>query len=270
LRRTGGELEDQKILFLGAGEAGIGIGELMVAAMEHRGLTKAEARRRCWFVDSQGLVVQSRTKLAEHKLPFAHEHPACPDLATAVETLKPNILIGVSGMPGSFTQPIVEAMARHNKRPVVFALSNPTSKAECTAEQAYTWSKGRAIYASGSPFPAVTLNGKTFVPGQGNNAYIFPGVGLGVIACEAKHVTESMFFQAARALADQVLESDLEQGRVYPSLQRIQEVSAKIAASVVEEAYNLKLAQKRRPKDILKFVQAQMYRPEYTSYLETD
>ena len=267
LRLTGGELGKQKTLFLGAGEAGIGIGELMVAAMEDRGMSKADARRRCWFVDSQGLVVKSRTKLAEHKLPFAHEHPACPDLASAIETLKPNILIGVSGMPASFTQPVVEAMARHNKRPVIFALSNPTSKAECTAEQAYTWTKGRAIFASGSPFAPVTLDGKTYVPGQGNNSYIFPGVGLGVVACEARHVTESMFFKAARALAEQVLESDLEQGRVYPSLQRIQEVSAKIAVSVIEEACRLKLAGKRPPKDILKFVQAQMYRPEYSSYL---
>jgi malate dehydrogenase (oxaloacetate-decarboxylating)(NADP+) len=267
MRLTGGKLKNQKILFLGAGEAGIGIGELMVAAMERKGVPLAEARRHCWFVDSQGLVVKSRTKLAEHKLPFAHDHPACPDLATAIEMLKPNILIGVSGMPASVTQPVVEAMARHNKRPVIFALSNPTSKAECTAEQAYTWSQGRAIYASGSPFAPVTFNGKTYVPGQGNNSYIFPGVGLGVIACEAKHVTESMFLQAARALADQVLESDLEQGRVYPSLRRIQEVSAKIAVSVIEEAYALKLARRRRPKNLAAFVKAQMYQPEYSNYV---
>ncbi len=265
MRLTGGKLKNQKILFLGAGEAGIGIGELVVAAMEREGVPLAEARRQCWFVDSQGLVVKSRTKLAEHKLPFAHEHPACPDLARAIETLKPNILIGVSGMPASFTQPVVEAMARINKRPVIFALSNPTSKAECTAEQAYTWSQGRAIYASGSPFAPVTLHGKTYVPGQGNNSYIFPGVGLGVIACEAKHVTESMFLQAARALADQVLESDLEQGRIYPSLQRIQEVSAKIAVSVIEEAYALKLACKRRPNNLAAFVKAQMFRPVYSN-----
>lgn len=267
MRLTRGKLENQKILFLGAGEAGIGIGGLMVAAMEHQGVPRAEARRHCWFVDSQGLVVKSRSKLAEHKLPFAHEHPACPDLATAIEVLKPNILIGVSGMPASFPRPVVEAMARHNKRPVIFALSNPTSKAECTAEQAYTWSGGRAIYASGSPFPPVTLDGKTYVPGQSNNSYIFPGVGLGVIACEAKHVTESMFFQAARTLADQVLESDLEQGRIFPSLQRIQEVSAKIAASVIEEAYALKLARKRRPKNLAGFVKAQMFRPVYSNYV---
>jgi malate dehydrogenase (oxaloacetate-decarboxylating)(NADP+) len=161
---------------------------------------------------------------------------------------------------------VVEAMSKLNKRPVIFALSNPTSKAECTAEEAYTWSEGRAIFASGSPFNAVTYEGKTFMPGQGNNAYIFPGLGLGVVACGAKRVTDSMFYCAAKALADQVQEGDLELGRIYPSLQRIREVSAGIALAVAEEIYRLKLARKRRPADLLAHIKSEMYHPDYPNY----
>jgi len=267
LRITGKPLKDQVILFLGAGEAGIGIGDLIVSALRAEGLSLEEARRRCWFVDSKGLVVKSRTNLAEHKLHFAHEHPFCADLLSAIESVKPTILIGVSGMAGSFTQEVVKAMAKLNDRPVIFALSNPTSKAECTAEQAYTWTDGRAIFASGSPFPPVVLNGKKFVPGQGNNAYIFPGVGLGVIASKARRVTDAMFFKSARALADTVQESDLEMGRIYPSLTRIKEVSAYIARAVVEDAFAEGLAQIERPENIDEFVKSFMYEPVYESYV---
>jgi len=266
LRLTGGAFRDQRILFLGAGEAGIGIGDLIVSALRNEGLSEAEARRRCWFVDSKGLVVRSRADLAEHKLRYAHEHAACPDLLAAVEALRPHILIGVSGTPRAFSQAVVEAMGRLNRRPVVFALSNPTSKAECTAEEAYGWTQGRAIFASGSPFAPVTLAGRTHVPGQGNNAYIFPGVGLGVVACESRRVTDSMFSQAARVLAGQVLETDLEKGRVYPSLNRIREVSAAIAAAVVQEACALRLARRRPRGDLEKFVRACMYEPRYVPW----
>lgn len=267
LRITQGSLKNQIILFQGAGEAGIGIGDLIVSAMQAEGLPVDEARQHCWFVDSKGLVVKSRKDLAEHKLPYAHDHASCPDLQRAIDSLKPTVLIGVSGMPKAFTQPIVESMSKLNQRPVIFALSNPTSKAECSAEEAYTWSQGRAIFASGSPFNPVTYHGKTFVPGQGNNAYIFPGVGLGVIACEAKHVTAPMFFTAAKTLANHVLESDLAQGRIFPALTRIQEVSAVIAAAVAEVAYEEKLARKKRPKDLLAFIKSLMFVPHYTSYV---
>jgi malate dehydrogenase (oxaloacetate-decarboxylating)(NADP+) len=267
LRITRGRLRDQTLLFLGAGEAGLGIGELIASDLVQEGVAIEEARRRCWFVDSKGLVVRGRDNLTPHKLPYAHQHAGCPDLLSAVESLRPTILIGVSGMPRSFTRPVLEAMARLNPRPVVFALSNPTSKAECTAEEAYAWTEGRAIFASGSPFPPVTLGGRTHVPGQGNNAYIFPGVGLGVVATESRQVTEAMFSKAARTLADQVLESDLEMGRVYPSLQRIREVSLAIAVAVAEEAYRHKLARKRRPKDLPAWIKSRMFEPDYVDYV---
>jgi malate dehydrogenase (oxaloacetate-decarboxylating)(NADP+) len=267
LRVTKKTLAEQQILFIGAGEAGIGIGDLIVSAMVDEGVPLAEARRKCWFVDSKGLVVKSRTDLAEHKLRFAHDFAKIPDFLSAVKALKPTAIIGVSTMPGAFSKEVVEEMSRLNERPVIFALSNPTSKSECTAEQAYTWSNGKAIFASGSPFPTVSFQGKTFVPGQGNNSYIFPGVGLGVVACEAKHVTDRMFAVAAKTLASLVLESDLEMGRIYPSLTRIREVSAHIGAAVVEVAYRDGLARAAKPANVLEFVKQQMWTPRYESYV---
>jgi malate dehydrogenase (oxaloacetate-decarboxylating)(NADP+) len=263
LRITGQSLKDQMILFLGAGEAGIGIGDLIASAMCQEGLSLEEARRRCWFVDSKGLVVAGRNDLAVHKLPFAHDHPFIGDLHKAVELLRPTALIGVSGMPQTFTQPIVEAMSIFNERPVIFALSNPTSKSECTAEQAYEWSNGRAIYASGSPFDPVMLDGKTHVSGQANNSYIFPGVGLGVVASETQVVTEEMFAVAARTLANQVTEDDLASGSTYPPLSKIREVSLAIATAVAEVAFRNGLAGIARPNDLEAYVQSQMYVPEY-------
>ena len=263
LRVTGQALKDQKILFLGAGEAGIGIGDLIVRAMRQEGLSEAEARKRCWFVDSKGLVVASRKDLAVHKLPFAHDVPFVADLEQAVEVLQPTAIIGVSGMPQRFTQSIVEAMGHFNERPIVFALSNPTSKSECTAEQAYQWTNGRAIYASGSPFAPVTVDGKTLVPGQANNSYVFPGIGLGVVSCEAQFVTEEMFLVAARTLAQQVSENDLASGSTYPPLSKIRDVSLAIATAVAEVAFEQGLAGISRPNDLKAYVQSHMYVPEY-------
>ena len=267
LRLTGGKLADKTFLFLGAGEAGVGICNLIVQALMAEGVSEAAARAQCWLVDSHGLVTKSRTDLAEHKLPYAHDHAPMPDLLAAVEAIKPWALIGVSGQAGSFTEPVVKAMARVNARPLVFALSNPTSKAECTAEQAYTWTEGRAIFASGSPFAPVTLNGTTHVSGQGNNSYIFPGVGLGVLASESTRVTDEMFFVAAKTLASLVTEEDLAMGRVYPDLQRIREVSAKIAVAVAEVVFTRKLTSMPHPADIASYVLAQMYQPEYEQYV---
>jgi malate dehydrogenase (oxaloacetate-decarboxylating)(NADP+) len=266
LRITGGQMKDQRLLFLGAGGAGIGIGDLIVSAMEGEGLPADEARKRCWFVDSKGVVVKSRTDLQEHKLLFAHDMPPVPDFMSAIRELKPTAIIGVSGRAGSFTQEMVEEMSRINQRPMVFALSNPTANAECTAEQAYTWSGGKAIFASGSPFDPVVFEGRTLVPGQGNNAYIFPGVGLGVVVSQAKHVTDEMFAAAARTLANEVSESDLELGRVYPALDRIREVSLAIATAVAKVAYDRDLAGSPEPEDIEARIREEMFEPVYRRF----
>jgi malate dehydrogenase (oxaloacetate-decarboxylating)(NADP+) len=239
-----------------------------VTALIAERMPEADARRRCWFVDSKGLIVRGRTDLVPHKRPYAHEGDRAPDLLAAVERLKPNAIIGVSGTAGAFTRPVVEAMARFNERPIIFALSNPTSKSECTAEEAYTWSNGRALFASGSPFAPVLLNGRTYVPGQGNNAYIFPAIGLGVIAAEAKRITDEMFFVAAKTLANQVTPTDLDLGRLYPPFTRIRPVSAAIATAVAELAYERGLAQHPRPADLSAFVRSLMYEPVYRSYVE--
>jgi malate dehydrogenase (oxaloacetate-decarboxylating)(NADP+) len=267
LRIAGGKLKDQKILFLGAGEAGIGIGDLTVSAMVSDGLSQEEARKQCWFLDSKGLVVKSRDDLAEHKVAYAHDHEFIPDLLTAVETLEPQAIVGVSGRPGTFTRPVLEAMAKINGRPIVFALSNPTANSECTAEEAYAHTQGRAIFASGSPFDPVMVHGKRFVPGQGNNAYVFPGVGLGVIVSRARIVTDEMFFVAAKTLADQVSEADLEKGLIYPPLTKIREVSAAIAKAVAEVAYESDLARAPRPEDLLEHIKSEMYVPDYQTYI---
>lgn len=264
LRLTGGRLQDHTFLFLGAGEAGIGIADLIVAGIAAEGVPAGVARQKCWFVDSRGLVVKSRTDLAEHKLPYAHDYPFLPDLLTAVETLRPTALIGVSGQGQTFTQTIVEKMGQFNARPIIFALSNPTSKSECTAEQAYQWTSGRAIFASGSPFNPVTLpNGQTLFPGQGNNAYIFPGVGLSIVSCGSRHVSDEMFMAAAKALAAKVTDDELAEGRVYPALNRIREVSAGIATAVAQVAYDQGLATVPHPADLPAFIQSQMYQPIY-------
>jgi malate dehydrogenase (oxaloacetate-decarboxylating)(NADP+) len=260
-------LSAQTILFLGAGQAGIGIATLVVAAMTAEGLSLEEARRRCWFVDVNGLVVKGRHDLTEDQRPYAHDHTWTPDVLAAVQAVKPTALIGVSGQPHTFTRPVIEAMSAMHQKPIIFALSNPTANAECTAEQAYAWSGGRAIFASGSPFPPVECQGHTLVPRQANNAYIFPGVGLGVIACGARRVTDDMFFTAARTLASVVTDSDLAQGSLFPPLRRLRDISASIAVAVCGVAYEKNLATVPRPDDLRAFIEAQMYDPVYDSYV---
>ncbi|MBI4386962.1 MAG: NAD-dependent malic enzyme, partial [Elusimicrobia bacterium] len=265
-RITGRPITQEKILFHGAGEAAVGIGGLIVSALMAEGVPRSEAMSKCWFVDTKGLVVESRTDLQAHKLPFAHSHPPVGSLAAAVRDLKPTVLIGVSGRASQFSREIVEEMARLNDRPVIFALSNPTANAECTAEQAYGWSGGRAIFASGSPFASVSLGGRTFVPGQGNNAYIFPGVGLGVVVSGASRVTDEMFFESAKALAACVTEEDLATGCLFPPLTRIRDVSARIALAVARVAYAHTLAREAAPKDILEHLRKCQYQPTYKNY----
>ncbi len=267
LRVTGQKLTDQKILFLGAGEAATGIADLVASAMVTQGLSPAAAGERCWLVDSRGLVVKSRTDLAEHKKAYAHDHPPIGDFLTTIRTLKPTAIIGVAAVGGAFNQSVLEAMAEINERPIVFALSNPTSQAECTAAEAYRWTGGRALFACGSPFDPVIYNGRTYVPRQGNNSYIFPGVGLGAIVSGARKITDDMFMTAAHTLAHLVSEADLEQGSLYPALPRIREVSGHIGTAVANIAYKNNLAAKPLPEDLFAEVQSQMYDPRYHSYV---
>jgi malate dehydrogenase (oxaloacetate-decarboxylating)(NADP+) len=196
-------------------------------------------------------------------LRYAHEHAQLDDFLTAIRTLKPTAIIGVAAVGGAFTPEILKTMAELNDRPIVFALSNPTSKAECSAEEAYRYTEGRALFACGSPYDPVQLDGKTFVPRQGNNSYIFPGVGLGAVASGSKLVTDEMFMAAAHTLAYLVTPEDIEQGSLYPSLPRIREVSAHIAEAVAEVAYRRGLATAPKPNDLMSFIESQMYDPQY-------
>ena len=263
LRVNGGKLADQRVLFLGAGEAATGIADLVVSAMMAEGLSEAEALRRTWLVDSRGLVVKNRAGLTDHKLRYAHDHAPVGDFLTAIQTLKPTAIIGVAAVGGAFTPEVLKTMAELNDRPIVFALSNPTSKAECSAEEAYRHTGGRALFACGSPYDPVRLDGKTFVPRQGNNSYIFPGVGLGATAIGSRLVTDEMFMAAAHTLAYLVNLDDIEQGSLYPALPRIREVSAHIAVAVAEVAYKRGLATLPRPNNMMAFIELQMYDPQY-------
>ena len=267
LRVTGGTLPQQTILFQGAGEAATGIADLAVAAMVAEGVPEAAARQRCWLVDSKGLVVAGRTDLAEHKRRYAHPHAPVRDLASAVNLLRPTAIVGVAAVGGAFTPDVLRAMATINERPIVFALSNPTSKSECTAAEAYEHTGGRALFASGSPFAPVARADRTHVPRQGNNSYIFPGVGMGAIVSRTRRITDEMFLVAARTLAAQVTEADLAQGSLYPPLPAIRDVSAHIATAVAGVAYRRGLAGAPEPADLLAHVKAAMYEPRYATYV---
>lgn len=266
VRLTGRPLREQRLVFLGAGSAATGIADLVARAMVEEGLDLAGARARIALVDSKGLVTRDRPGLAAHKLPYALEAVPCPDLLAAVTALRPTTLVGVSAVPNTFTRPVLEAMAAANERPIVFALSNPTSKAECTAEEAYRRTDGRAIFASGSPFGPVTIGGRTWAPRQGNNAYIFPGLGLGVTLVRARRVTESMFAAAARRLGELATDAELAAGSLYPPIDHIMDVSAEVAVAVSEVAYREGLAALPRPDDLAAFVRANRYDPGYPSY----
>ena len=267
LRITRGRLIDQKLLFLGAGEAAIGIADLVVSAMVAQGLSAADARARLGMVDSRGLVVASRADLSEEKRRYALDHAPVGDFLGAIKALRPTAVIGVAAVGGTFTAEVLGEMAKINERPIVFALSNPTSKSECTAVEAYRHTGGRALFACGSPFDPVRTDAGTFVPRQGNNSYIFPGVGLGAIASRARRVTNEMFMAAAHTLAHDVTESDLAQGSLYPALPRIREVSAHIGEAVARVAYKNGLSAEREPADIAAHVASQMYDPHYHSYV---
>ena len=268
-KMSGRSLPDETLVFLGAGEAAVGIADLIVAAQVREGASEGEARRRIWFLDSKGLVVRERTDLQPHKLPYAQDHAPMTDLREVVDAVRPTGLIGVSGQPGTFTEEVVRKMGELNERPIIFALSNPTAKSECSAEQAYGWTAGRAIFASGSPFDPVEIEGRTLVPGQANNAYIFPGVGLGLIISRSKRATDGMFYAAARTLAGAASQEALDRGCLFPPLTEIRDVSAAIAAAVVELAHERGLARRPPPLngDLSEHISDLMYEPVYPSYV---
>ncbi|KAF5180436.1 Nad-dependent malic enzyme [Thalictrum thalictroides] len=269
LKIVRGSLYEHTFLFHGAGEAGTGIAELIALQMSKQNkITLEEARKKIWLIDSKGLVVSERMEsLQQFKKPWAHEHEPVKNLADAVKEIKPTVLIGCSGIGKTFTKEVIEAMASFNKNPVIFPLSNPTSQSECTPEEAYTWSKGCAIFASGSPFDPVEYNGKTLVPGQANNAYIFPGFGLGLVISGTIRVHDDMLLAASEALAGQVTEEDIRKGMIYPPISKIRKISAHIAANVAAKAYELGLATHLpQPENLLKFGESCMYSPLYRNY----
>jgi len=262
-RVTGKSLAEYTYLFYGAGMAGTGIADLIAESIARdSGVTLAEARKKIWLVDTKGLIVSTRTDLQPHKVPYAHEGAPQHSLLDSVKALKPSVLIGVSASPGAFTTEVIAEMAAINDRPIIFSLSNPTSMSECTAEAAYTHSGGRALFASGSPFAPVTLDGVTHVPGQGNNSYIFPGLALGVVAFQCNRVPNTLFLTAAQSLASQVSEAQLATGCLYPPLSEIKVVSAHIAAAVASEAYALGVATlSPKPADLFDFATKFQYVP---------
>jgi len=263
LRITGQKLTEQRFLFMGAGSAATGIAELISEAMVMEGLTIEEARGRNWLFDINGLVESTRTDLADFQKPFAHPHAPCKSFVDAINAIKPNGIVGVSTVPKLFNQAVITAMSKVNAQPIIFPYSNPTSRSECTAEEAYTWSNGKAIFASGSPFDPVTLGAKTFVPGQGNNVYIFPAMGMAVLATQSKRVTQQMFIVAAKAVAEQVTQEDLNSGLIYPPQSQILEASLHTAAKVATYVFDQGLARVDRPTDIAAHIKEIAYKPVY-------
>ncbi len=259
----GTKLKDERYLFLGAGSAGIGLANLLCSALVAQGMALKEAQSRVSMFDINGLLESTRTDLVDFQKPYAHKHAPTRDFAAAIDSIKPTTIIGVSTIGGAFTQKVVEAMSRNNDRPVILALSNPTEHAECTPEQAYAWSKGKAIYAAGVQFPPVHLNGRTFLPGQANNFYIFPAIGMAVFATQAKRVTDEMFIEAAGAVADQVSPELLKQGLLYPLQSNILETEIQTAARVAKLVFDLGLARVERPADMVAFIRRHVYKPEY-------
>ncbi len=264
MRVTGGKLADQRVLFLGAGEAATGIANLIAAAIaDETGMPMEEARKRCFLFDSKGLVESTRTGLTSHKKDFAHDAQPATSFLQAVQQLRPTAIVGVAALPNAFDSMVIGEMSAINERPIIFALSNPTSKAECTAEMAYQFSDGRALFASGSPFDTVQYKGKTFVPRQGNNSYVFPALGRAATFVKAKTMPTGMFLAASRKLAELVTQEDLDNGSLYPSLTEIRPISEAVSVAVAQWAYDNGLATAEKPEDLDAAVKASMYTPHY-------
>jgi malate dehydrogenase (oxaloacetate-decarboxylating)(NADP+) len=266
LKITGGKLSEQRILFLGAGSAAIGLAGLIASGMVQEGLSLEKAQARISMFDVNGLLEPSRKDLFDFQKPYTHPHAPSRDFVATIESLKPTAIIGVSTVGKTFTRPVIEAMSRLNDRPIVFALSNPTEHAECTPEEAYQWSKGKAVYAAGVQFPPVSYGGRTFLPGQANNFYIFPAVGMAIYATQPKRVTDEMFIEAARSLADQVTPAELEQGTLFPPQSNVLETEIKVAARVAKVVFDSNLAGVGRPDDCEAFIRSHVYKPEYRNF----
>ncbi len=269
MRMKSENLADQRIIFYGAGSAAVGIADMIVAGIvEESGMTETDARKLFWLIDSQGLVVKNGSRpLQDHKIPYARDAEQIKTLLEVIKAVKPTILVGVSGQGQAFTEEVVKEMLNYSEQPIIFALSNPTSKSECSAEQAYSWTDGKVIFASGSPFDPVRMKGKIYVSGQGNNMFIFPGVGLGASLCQATKVTDAMFYAAAKTLAEMVTDEELALGTVYPDLRKIRKISATIAAGICEMAFENGLARIERPENIAAFIEKRMFQPEYPAYV---
>jgi malate dehydrogenase (oxaloacetate-decarboxylating)(NADP+) len=265
LRLIGGRLRDQRFLFLGAGSAATGIAGLLRQAMVAEGASGAEALSRMSMFDKHGLIESSRSELLEFQKPYAHPQKRTTDFVAAIELIRPSAIIGVSTVAKAFNRAVIESMARINQHPIVFPFSNPTSHSECTAEEAYSWSGGRAVFASGSPFPPVRVGDKMFVPGQGNNVYIFPAIGMGVYATRATRVTDEMFIAAAQGVAERVTKADLEVGLIYPPQAELLETELHAAERVAEVILRRGLAGIEPPRDLRSFIRAKAYRPSYRS-----
>ena len=279
LKITRGQLKEQRVLFLGAGSAAIGLADLIVSGMGQQGLAPEVGRQQIRMFDTKGLVVAGRTGLAPHKLPYAHKLPPskpfdhldlaseCPQIVAAIEDFKPTVLIGVSTVGKLFSREVVETMSRLNTRPIIFALSNPIDKHECLPEQAYAWSKGKAVYAGGVQFPPVHLDGQTFLPSQANNLYIFPAVGMAIYATNAKRATDEMFIEAAHAVADQVTPEQLKLGMLFPPQSNILEVEVQTATRVAKLVFDAGLARVERPANMEKFIRQHVYKPQYQTLI---
>lgn len=256
-------LTDQRILFFGAGSAGLGIANMIATAMQMKGLSQDAARSRISMFDVDGLLESSRSDLSAAQKVYAHKAPPSKDLVQTIETAKPTILIGVSTKGGAFTQGVVETMSRLNERPIIFALSNPTDKAECTAEQAYAWSKGKALFAAGVQFPEVAMGDKVFHPGQANNFYVFPAIGLATYVARPRRITDECFIVAAQACADQIGPDLRAKGMLFPGQANILESEVTTATRVAEFMFDKGLAQVERPREIRPWIEDQLYAPQY-------
>ena len=265
LRITGQPLKELKVLFFGAGSASIGMANLLVSALVQEGLSEEQARSQIAMFNSSGLLEASRQDLSPEQAVFAHAHAPVKNLIDAINSLKPTALVGVSTVGGAFTQAVVKAMSKVNERPIIFALSNPTEKAECTAQQAYAWSGGQAVYAAGVPFPPVTIGKQTFVPGQANNFYVFPGLSLGVFAARPRRITDELWIEAARALAEQVTDEQRTKGMVFPPQSDILTIATRVGIAVAQAIFDQNLTQVPRPQDMELFVRGLQYQPDYHS-----